>query len=115
MGNPQVDASQKVLWSDLTKGKPGLEDSLSTNGKQMKSDMYMKMFKDSTDLDHSCRSSGVGCLRCVQENFKDPSKARMMKCMPTFTAFDACRKDILGQQASAVENSLMKQDIADKR
>merc|ERR1712224_152449 len=113
--NPHTDPAQKVLWSDLVQGRPELEDSLSTNAKQMKADMYMKMFKDSTDLDHDCRQSGVGYLRCVQENSKDPSQARMMKCLPTFTSFDACRKNILNQQATAVENALVKQDIADKR
>merc|ERR1711865_165762 len=113
--NPEVDPAQKVLWSDLVHGKPELENSLSSNAKQMKGDMYMKMFKDSTDLDHSCRLPGVGYLRCLQENFKDPSKSRVMKCMPTFTAFDACRSSLLKQQASAVENALVKQDIADKR
>merc|ERR1712025_1509575 len=87
----------------------------STNAKQMKADMYMKMFKDSTDLDHSCRASGVGYLRCVQDSFKDPQKSRAMKCMPAFSAFDACRSTLLKQQASAVENSLVAQDIADKR
>merc|ERR1712054_326330 len=99
--NPDVDPAQKVLWNDLVQGKPELDDSLSTNAKQMKGDMYMKMFKDSTDLDHSCRASGVGYLRCLQENFKDPSTGRKMKCLPTFTTFDACRKTVLDQQATA--------------
>merc|ERR1711904_557945 len=79
MANAGVDPAQKVLWSDLVQSKPDLEDSLSTNAKQMKADMYMKMFKDSTDLDHPCRASGVEYLRCVQENHKDPSKGRVMK------------------------------------
>merc|ERR1719272_536224 len=113
--NSDVDAAQKVLWADLVHGKPELEDSLSTNAKQMKGDMYMKMFKDSTDLDHACRPSGVDYLRCVQGTFQDPSKNRVMKCMPTFTVFDACRKNLLDQQASSVEAPLVKQDIADKR
>merc|ERR1712113_3662 len=115
IANPSVDPAQKVMWSDLVQGKPELEDSLSANAKQMKADTYMKMFKDSTDLDHSCRPSGVSYLRCVQESFKDPSKSRVMKCMPAFSSFDACRKGLLDQQASAVESALVKQDIADKR
>merc|ERR1712232_244427 len=115
MANPDVEASQKVLWSDLVQGKPELEDSLGANAKQMKADMYMKMFKDSTDMDHSCRLPGVGYLRCVQENFKDPKKTRENKCSALFDTFAACRKSLLAQQATAVENALIKQDIADRR
>merc|ERR1712223_502152 len=103
------------MWSDLVQGKPELENSLSTNAKAMKAEMYTKMFKDATDLDHPCRVSGSEYLRCVQENFKDKSKARKMKCMSLFKAFDACRSDILQQQAGALENALVRQDIADKR
>ncbi|CAJ1452480.1 unnamed protein product [Effrenium voratum] len=36
------------MWSDLVQGKPELEDTLSSNAKQMKADMYSKMFKEST-------------------------------------------------------------------
>merc|ERR1719379_2818666 len=115
IANSSVDPAQKVLWSDLVQSKPELDDTLSTNGKQMKADMYMKMFKDSTDLDHSCRIPGVGYLRCLQENFKAPIASRQNKCMPLFGSFDACRKTVLAQQATAVENALVKQDIADKR
>merc|ERR1719217_1797159 len=115
IANPDVDPSQKVLWSDLVQGKPELEDSLSTNAKQMKAEMYMTMFKDSTDLDHPCRLPGTGYLRCLGDNFKDVAKNRAMKCMPLFSEFDACRKACLAQQASAVEAALIKQDIADRR
>merc|ERR1711920_888869 len=80
-----------------------------------KADMYTKTFKDSTDLDHPCRVSGTTYLRCVSENFKEKSKTRQMKCMADFTSFDACRKGILQQQAQALENALVKQDIADRR
>merc|ERR1712039_869817 len=99
----------------MGKGKPELEDSLSTNAKQMKADMYMTMFKDSTDLEHPLRSSGVGYLRCLQDNFKLPAASRQNKCMPLFGTFDACRKNVLAQQATAVESALVKQDIGDKR
>merc|ERR1712060_350465 len=92
-----------------------LDDTLSTNAKQMKIENYTKMFKDSTDLDHPCRVPGSTYLRCVQENFKDQSKTRQMKCLPNFSTFDACRKGVLQQQATALENSLIKQDIADRR
>merc|ERR1712113_745836 len=107
--------AQKVLWADLVQGKPELEDSLSANAKAMKADMYLKTFKDSTDLDHPCRVPGSAYLRCVQDNFKDQIKTRQMKCLPNFNTFDACRKGVLQQQAAALENSLVKQDIADRR
>merc|ERR1712166_649598 len=92
-----------------------LEDSLSSNAKSMKADMYTKMFKEATDLDHPCRVAGSEYLRCVQDNFKEQSKSRQMKCMPLFGNFDACRKGVLQQQAGALENALVKQDIADRR
>merc|ERR1712060_562900 len=105
MANASVPDAQKVLWSDLVQGKPELEDSLSSNAKAMKADMYMKTFKDSTDLDHPCRVAGSTYLRCVQDNFKDSSKNRMAKCMPMFGTFDACRKGIAQQQAEALSNA----------
>eukprot|EP00930_Biecheleria_cincta_P092531 TRINITY_DN824_c0_g1_i3.p1 TRINITY_DN824_c0_g1~~TRINITY_DN824_c0_g1_i3.p1 ORF type:complete len:211 (-),score=69.18 TRINITY_DN824_c0_g1_i3:123-689(-) len=110
-----VPDAQKVMWSDLVQGKPEIEDSLSTNAKQMKADMYTKMFKDATDLDHPCRIAGSTYMRCLQENFKEKSQARQMKCLPSFDTFDACRKGIMQQQAQAMENALIKQDIADRR
>eukprot|EP00930_Biecheleria_cincta_P092533 TRINITY_DN824_c0_g2_i1.p1 TRINITY_DN824_c0_g2~~TRINITY_DN824_c0_g2_i1.p1 ORF type:complete len:214 (-),score=57.11 TRINITY_DN824_c0_g2_i1:32-601(-) len=115
MANASTPDAQKVMWSDLVQGKPEIEDSLSSNAKLMKAEMYTKMFKDSTDLDHVCRIPGSGYLRCLQENFKEKSQARQMKCLPTFETFDACRKGIMQQQAQALENSLIKQDIADRR
>mmetsp|Transcript_75430 Transcript_75430/g.234042 ORF Transcript_75430/g.234042 Transcript_75430/m.234042 type:complete len:190 (+) Transcript_75430:81-650(+) len=115
MANIEVPDAQKVLWSDLVQGKPELEDTLSANAKTMKADMYMKIFKDSTDLDHTCRIPGSTYLRCIQENVKEKSTTRQMKCLPSFNTFDACRKGILQQQATALENSLIKQDIADRR
>merc|ERR1719223_2442666 len=89
VANASVPAAQRQLWSDLVQGKPELEDSLSANAKQMKSEMYTKMFKDSTDLDHACRIPGSEYLRCLQEHFKEKSQARQMKCLPTFDTFDA--------------------------
>merc|ERR1719329_2124312 len=50
IANSDVPDAQRVMWSDLVKGKPEIEDSLSGNAKAMKADMYTKMFKDSTDL-----------------------------------------------------------------
>merc|ERR1719409_1257965 len=110
-----VPAAEQVMWSDLVQGKPELEDCLSANAKAMKADMYTKMFKDATDLEHPCRLPGSEYLRCMQDNFKDASKARQMKCNSMFSSFDACRKGVLQQQAAALDASLVKQDIADKR
>ena len=115
VANACVPDAKKVAWNDLVQGKPDLEDSLSTNAKAMKADMYTKMFKDSTDLDHPCRVAGSTYLRCISENFKDPSKARHMKCGMDFGTFDACRKGLMQQQSQALENSLVKQDIGDRR
>merc|ERR1719432_532908 len=84
INNASTPDEKKVMWSDLVQGKPELEDSLSTNAKQMKSDMYAKMFKDSTDLDHPCRVPGSQYLQCLQSNFKDLGKNRQMKCMSLF-------------------------------
>merc|ERR1711972_1154505 len=115
MANADVPDAQKALWSDLVQGKPELEDTLSTNAKQMKVDMYTKTFKDSTDLDHPCRIPGSQYLRCLQDNFKEKSQTRQMKCMQLFKEFDCCRKGVLQQQSQALENALIKQDIADRR
>merc|ERR1712113_1332599 len=115
MANSSVPDAQKVLWSDLVQGKPELDDSLSTNAKAMKAEMYTKTFKDSTDLDHPCRIPGSNYLRCVQENFKEKSQTRQMKCLQLFKDFDGCRKGVLQQQSQALENAMVKQDIADRR
>merc|ERR1712060_128581 len=115
MANADVPDSQRAMWSDLVQGKPELEDSLSLNARQMKANMYMKTFKDSTDLDHPCRVPGSQYLQCVQGSFKDPAKTRQMKCLSIFSSFDACRKGVMQQQAQALESALVKQDIADRR
>merc|ERR1712151_149477 len=115
MANASVPDAQKAMWSDLVQGKPELEDSLSGNAKQMKAEMYTKMFKDSTDLEHPCRIPGSEYMQCLQANFKDMTKTRQMKCMSMFSTFDACRKGVMQQQAQALENALVKQNIADRR
>merc|ERR1712046_435316 len=83
MGNAEVPDAQKVLWNDLVQGKPELDDSLSTNAKAMKADLYMKTFKDATDLDHSCRVPGVTYLRCLTDNTKEKSKTRQISACLT--------------------------------
>eukprot|EP00405_Crypthecodinium_cohnii_P005222 CAMPEP_0194759336 /NCGR_PEP_ID=MMETSP0323_2-20130528/12395_1 /TAXON_ID=2866 ORGANISM="Crypthecodinium cohnii, Strain Seligo" /NCGR_SAMPLE_ID=MMETSP0323_2 /ASSEMBLY_ACC=CAM_ASM_000346 /LENGTH=187 /DNA_ID=CAMNT_0039679999 /DNA_START=76 /DNA_END=639 /DNA_ORIENTATION=- len=115
IANASVPDSKKALWSDLVQGKPELEDSLSSNAKQMKADMYMQTFKDSTDYDHPCRVPGSEYLQCVQTNSKDTSKSRQLTCASLFSQFDACRKSMLSAQTKALETSLVKQDIADRR
>merc|ERR1711972_760218 len=90
MANPSVPDADKALWSDLVQGKPELEDSLSTNAKQMKADMYMT-------------------------TFKNMAKNRQMKCLSMFGTFDACRQGVLQQQTQALESALVKQDVADRR
>eukprot|EP00440_Ansanella_granifera_P066425 gb/GFBE01072045.1/.p1 GENE.gb/GFBE01072045.1/~~gb/GFBE01072045.1/.p1 ORF type:complete len:191 (+),score=69.31 gb/GFBE01072045.1/:1-573(+) len=115
MANSSVPDAQKVMWSDIVQGKPELDESLSSNAKQMKAEMYTKMFKESTDLDHPCRIPGSTYLRCLTDSFKEKATTRQMKCLPSFETFDACRKGIMQQQASALENALIKQDIADRR
>merc|ERR1712085_129152 len=115
LANADVPPAQQALWSDLVQGRPELDDSLSSNAKQMKADMYLKTFKDATDLDHPCRVPGSQYLQCVQGNFKDATKTRQMKCMQMFGDFDACRKGVMQAQAGALESSMVKQDIADRR
>merc|ERR1712194_331748 len=115
LANADVPPAQQALWSDLVQGRPELGDSLSTNAKQMKADMYLKTFKDATDLDHPCRVAGSTYLQCVQSNYKDVFKTRQMRCLEGFGAFDACRKGIHQQQGQALESSLVKQDIGDRR
>mmetsp|Transcript_17878 Transcript_17878/g.38306 ORF Transcript_17878/g.38306 Transcript_17878/m.38306 type:complete len:184 (-) Transcript_17878:238-789(-) len=115
MANSSTPEAQKAMWSDLVTGKPELEDSLSTNAKQMKADMYTKMFKDATDYDHPCRVPGSEYLQCVSSNYKDASKSRQLTCQSLFSTFQACRSATLEAQSKALESSLMKQDIADRR
>mmetsp|Transcript_76916 Transcript_76916/g.213096 ORF Transcript_76916/g.213096 Transcript_76916/m.213096 type:complete len:190 (-) Transcript_76916:101-670(-) len=115
IASPAVPEAQRALWADLVQGKPELEDSLSANARQMKADMYLKTFRDATDYDHPCRVPGSEYLQCVQSGFKDASAGRQAKCAGLFGTFDACRKTVLQQQAQALETSLVKQDIADRR
>ncbi|CAK0857405.1 unnamed protein product [Prorocentrum cordatum] len=92
INNASTPDEKKVMWSDLVQGKPELEDSLSTNAKQMKAEMYTTMFKDSTDLDHPCRIPGSVYLKCLQDSVKTTEKNRSAKCLPLFGTFDACRR-----------------------
>merc|ERR1719281_2251557 len=89
MNNSTVPPEQMSLWNDLVHGTPTLEPGLSLNAKEMKADMYMKLFDESTDMNHDCKVPGSVYLRC--------------------------RKSIVMQQAAATEKALMAQDLGDKR
>jgi len=115
MNNDSVPPEAKAIFGDLVHGKPVLEDSLSTNARVMKSEMYIKTFQDSTDLEHPCRIPGSTFLRCLIDNVEATSAGRDMKCSNYFTAFDGCRKGLLSQQAEGLKRSLMVQDISDRR
>eukprot|EP01068_Selenidium_serpulae_P004018 Selendium_serpulae@DN3386_c0_g1_i1.p2 len=79
----------------------------------MKADMYMKMFRNATDLDHVCRVPGVQYLRCLQDNYNEPQKARSDMCVKSFVPFEACRKGLMLQQETAMRDSLARQHYGD--
>lgn len=103
----------RSMWEDIVTGKPDVEDSLSMDGREMKADMYMKLFKEATDIEHVCRIPGVSYLRCIQENYKVPHPVRNGLCGSQFTSFDVCRKGIILQQETSVKNSLLRQHRED--
>jgi hypothetical protein len=100
-----------ALWNDLVRGTPALESDLSLNAKEMKADMYAKLFDESTDMNHDCKVPGSVFLRCLKSSATDPSA----QCGTSFNVFDACRKSVIQQQASATSKAMMAQDLADKR
>lgn len=115
MNNSEVPPAEQVLWRDLVTGKPEVEESLSSSAKEMKVDMYTKIFKDATDLDHPCRIPGSAYLRCLKDNLRENAGPRATSCMNSFGIFDACRRSLLQKQETAVTNTMIKQDIADRR
>eukprot|EP00811_Abedinium_folium_P012275 NODE_21380_length_756_cov_3.219396.p2 GENE.NODE_21380_length_756_cov_3.219396~~NODE_21380_length_756_cov_3.219396.p2 ORF type:complete len:136 (-),score=37.72 NODE_21380_length_756_cov_3.219396:253-660(-) len=106
-------ALQKALWRDLVKGHPEIEDSLSLNGRLMKADMYSKMFKESTDLEHPCRIVGSQYIVCLRDNFRDTRAGREAQCSAAFAAFDGCRKGLVTDQGEAHLAAMRKQEAAD--
>eukprot|EP00392_Amoebophrya_sp_AT5.2_P011041 g11116.t1 len=62
LNNASLPSTQRVIWGDLVCGKPTLDKGLSENARVMKAEMYLKTFKDATDLDHLCRIPGVWAL-----------------------------------------------------
>jgi len=110
MNNSTVPPEQMSLWNDLVHGTPTLEPGLSLNAKEMKADMYMKIFDESTDMNHDCKVPGSVFLRCMKTSVTDGGN-----CSGAFNVFDACRKSVVMQQAAATEKALMAQDLGDKR
>lgn len=115
MANASVPPMHKVIWGDLVSGKPELEDSLSENARVMKADMYLKTFRNATDLDNICRVPGSVYLRCLRDNAKASPTDRSTSCSTSFAAFNVCRNGLKASQEEALEKSLMRQDIADHR
>jgi hypothetical protein len=111
MNNSTVPTEQMSMWNDLVRGTPALEAELSMNAKEMKADMYAKLFDESTDMNHDCKVPGSVFLRCLKSSVSEPSK----QCGASFNVFDACRKSMVQQQAAATSKSMMAQDLADKR
>lgn len=115
INNAKMSDSQRVMWTELVQGKPDLEDSLSVDAREMKVDMYEKMFKQAADLENPCRIPGTAYLRCLRDTLGDTQSARRSSCLNAFSSFDACRKGLLQQQSASVENSLIRQNLADLR
>ncbi|EDO05332.1 hypothetical protein BBOV_I002500 [Babesia bovis T2Bo] len=112
--NNNVDLVDRVMWSDIVKGRPELEDSLSVNAREMKADMYMDMFTQSCDLDHVCRVPGSKYIQCLQNNFSVDREIRSRLCDGLFSAFDSCRKGLLLQQNAHIQEALKRQEKQDK-
>ncbi|CAD7937057.1 unnamed protein product [Amoebophrya sp. A120] len=114
LNNSALPPTQRVIWGDLVFGKPVLESGLSQSAKVMKAEMYLKTFRDATDMDHLCRIPGSAYLRCLRDTAVS-GEASDSKCTDAFAAFDTCRKGLIARQDEALQKSIMKQDIADHR
>jgi len=112
MNTPDLPDTEKVLWGDLVTGKPNFSGLDSADGREMKSDMYMNMFKGATDFDNLCRTPGVAYLRCMKSS---APKGNIDGCNSAFNIFDACRKGLQQQQSAALDQSLTQQDVGDRR
>uniref|UniRef100_A0A3B0N7Z3 Uncharacterized protein n=1 Tax=Theileria annulata TaxID=5874 RepID=A0A3B0N7Z3_THEAN len=113
--NNKVPVTDQVLWHDIVKGKPELEDELSPNAREMKADKYLDIFRRSCDYDNECRLPGSNYFRCLQDNFKTTSSERNELCLTSFNAFDECRKKLLDTQQRLVEQSLKRQEEQDNK
>lgn len=108
-----VDVADQVMWTDIVKGRPELEDSLSVNAREMKADMYMDVFTQSCDIDHACRLPGSKYFQCLQNNFTLDRKTRSERCESAFGLFDSCRKNLQLQQAANIQDALRRQQHQD--
>jgi len=115
MNNPDVTPELRTLWGDLVTGKPSIDESLSSNAKVMKAEMYLTTFQNSTDLDHPCRESGVSYLRCLNDFALEEPTKRSTRCDRFFPAFQACRQKMLQQQQDGFRQAMIRQDTADRR
>eukprot|EP00922_Rhytidocystis_sp_ex-Travisia-forbesii_P052419 GHVS01077749.1.p1 GENE.GHVS01077749.1~~GHVS01077749.1.p1 ORF type:complete len:230 (+),score=42.56 GHVS01077749.1:260-949(+) len=115
INNDSSDDAQRVMWQEIVNGKPDLDDKLGLDAREMKADMYMKMFKSATTRDHLCRVPGVAYLRCLSENFNIEQARRAPSCLSSFSSFEACRSSTLSQQAQAMQSSMERQELDDMR
>eukprot|EP00745_Piridium_sociabile_P027050 TRINITY_DN43479_c0_g1_i1.p1 TRINITY_DN43479_c0_g1~~TRINITY_DN43479_c0_g1_i1.p1 ORF type:complete len:199 (-),score=15.34 TRINITY_DN43479_c0_g1_i1:456-1052(-) len=111
----KMTVTARAIWQDLVMGKPELEPALSVHARELKADMYMRIYKDSTTVEHPCRVPGVEYLRCLQESYRDDEQLRRKRCLKPFTVFSGCRSALHMQQNASIERSLQRQDIADRR
>ncbi|GFE55758.1 myosin heavy chain, putative [Babesia ovis] len=111
--NNNIDVVDRVMWSDIVKGRPELEDTLSVNAREMKADMYMDIFTQSCDLDHVCRLPGSKYFQCLQQNFSIDRNTRSSRCDSAFSAFDTCRKGLQLQQNANLQEALKRQQMQD--
>eukprot|EP00920_Eleutheroschizon_duboscqi_P007366 GHVT01016880.1.p2 GENE.GHVT01016880.1~~GHVT01016880.1.p2 ORF type:complete len:207 (+),score=42.06 GHVT01016880.1:302-922(+) len=111
--NTAASAATAVLWSDLVRGRPQLDDVLSLDAKTVKADQYFKVFSNATDLDNPCRAPGVAHLRCLKDNLQQNQQQNRQTCNRTFIHFDACRQMLKTQQENALLNSMKRQHLKD--
>merc|ERR1719362_391070 len=90
MNNASISNTQQVIWGDLVSGKPELESKLSENARVMKAEMYLKAFRNATDLDHVCRVPGSVFLRCLRDHARAGPVDRDAACAVPFAAFSTC-------------------------
>ncbi|XP_053993178.1 uncharacterized protein LOC128884120 [Hylaeus volcanicus] len=103
-----------VMWNDLTQEKPFISCQLSYNAQLMKAEMYMTMFKNSTNITHPCRQSGVSYLQCIKNSLPITSlDDKQNQCDRLFDTFALCRTQLADLQKKNLDSSLRNQDIED--
>ncbi|SBT76462.1 conserved Plasmodium protein, unknown function [Plasmodium ovale] len=111
--NGNIDVKDKMMWYDIVNGKPELEDTLSVDAKEYKSDQYNNLWEKSTIVDNPCRLVGSIYFRCLKNNYTLTQQDREHKCIHSFMNFNNCRKALKLQQASNIKNSLVRQNAED--